>query len=581
MAPPPAYRFLALLALGLVLLGGGLLWLLEAGGGRERAEEISEPAPAVAPDGREQSPESGELFTPARVEVHPEELARTTVLWPLRVELELLEARYLPTEEDLAPIGSGADAKLSGRILGLDERGARAEVRFVAGANRERVLHTDVTGSFGATDLYPGLSIVEVRGTGIIGSRREIRLRQGKETMLNISYGRPGSIVGRVQDREAEAIEGADVRVDGVSATSGPDGRFSIAPIAGGQVLVEVEHPDFAAYQELVWIASGQESSGENVTFTLEPSTSLRVVVTTDIGGPGPVELYILAAQPAQRVHPDAAHRSVRFPYHRLHPTEIWPGRPITIPGLPPQPVHVFAFRAGAGAAERVVNLLSGRETELSLALEPAPTLTGRVVHRGEPVAGATVRLESPNQVRTTLGFFRQPSHFLETDVLPPLPPAVQVVQTDERGRYVLTAWDELSPTRYLEARGPEGKTWAGRLVRAEDTNADLELEEVTFGDSALAVDFPGRWQGLPVEILVDGSPFDPAILPPEEPLLVKDLVAGRWRLHLSWHGDPIHEETLVIDGEATLTVSLPSECVDGQDEEAWRRAGRTYPLGS
>jgi hypothetical protein len=39
-----------------------------------------------------------------------------------------------------------------------------------------------------------------------------------------------------------------------------------------------------------------------------------------------------------------------------------------------------------------------------------------------------------------------------------------------------------------------------------------------------------------------------------------------------------VHETDLVIDGEATLTFLLPPECIDGQDAEAWRRAGKEYP---
>ncbi len=558
----------------LLLFGAVFLWILNGGGERVEENELGSPGrdepPPTAP-----APET-ELLPPARIVVSQEALARTTVLWPLRVELDLLQARHLPAEDGVPPIGSGAAARMEGRILGVDDRGARAELRFVEGANRGRVLTTDVAGHFGANDLYPGLSIVEVSGAGLLGSRREVRLRQDQETLLNIPYGRPGSVAGRVQDPSGAGIEGAEVRVDGIRALTGPDGGFAIASVAGGQVLVEVSHPDYASTQELVWLTSGREHSGERVTFTLERGTTLRIAVANNVGGPGPVEVYLFAGQPGQRARPDSIQRNARFPYYHLHPIEVWPGRPETIPGLPMEAVHLYAFRPGAKTLERVVNLRA--DHELSLALEPSPSITGRVHHGGEPVTGAKVSLEAPNQVRATLDFFRQESFFLETDVLPRLPPAVQVVESDERGRFVLTSFDGLAATRYLEARGPDGKTWGGRFVHAGEENVDLELTGVTLGDSTLSIELPGRWQGLPVEVLVEGAPLDPWILPPDASLEVRELVPGRWRVCVTWHGDPVHEEELVIDGEALLTFPLPPECVDGQEAESWRRAGREYP---
>jgi adenosine kinase len=43
----------------------------------------------------------------------------------------------------------------------------------------------------------------------LIGARREVRLRQGKETLLNVPFGRPGALQGKVQDREGAGIQGA------------------------------------------------------------------------------------------------------------------------------------------------------------------------------------------------------------------------------------------------------------------------------------------------------------------------------------------------------------------------------------
>lgn len=228
-----------------------------------------------------------------------------------------------------------------------------------------------------------------------------------------------------------------------------------------------------------------------------------------------------------------------------------------------------------------VVNLRPGTPYDLKLQLKPAPTLTGTVVQDGEPVEGARVKLEAPDAVRATLSFLTEGSYFLETAVMPIFPPARQEVLTDERGRFVLTAWDQVTKTRYLEATGPGGLSWDGRLVRPGDTNFELELEEVEFGDSELVLELPGRWQGLPLEVRVNGSPYDPWILPPNEDLRIETIMGGRWHMKLSWHGLEIAEETLRIRGATERRISLPVECIEGQDEESWRRAGRDFPADS
>ena len=110
----------------------------------------------------------------------------------------------------------------------------------LAGANAGRVLHADATGRFGAVDLYPGLSLVEVRGPGTLGSRRELRLRRGQEQLLNIGYGRPGVVFGKVQDSSGAGIAGADVVVDGTRVTTDAEGRFTMDVRSGTVLDLEV-----------------------------------------------------------------------------------------------------------------------------------------------------------------------------------------------------------------------------------------------------------------------------------------------------------------------------------------------------
>ena len=573
-------KLLALLLIGLLAGGvGGFLLAVRRGGKLSEGPQVAVPTETTS--SREPAAEEAvELVPPVEVRQPVGGDTRTNVLWPLKVELELVEARYLPKEEGVLPIGSGASARLMGEIKGSDEEPVAAEVSFVAGANAGRILHTDERGAFGASDLYPGLSIVEIRGTAISGSRREVRLRRGQETLLNIGYGRPAGVQGMVQDGEGVGIPGAAVVVDGTRATTGAEGEFYLSSVAAGQVLVEVEAPGYALYQELVYITAGMVNPVDRMTFTLKPAASLSVAITNDVGGPGPAQLYLFSDRSGAPMTAASARRNESYPWHKKNPIEVYPGRPVTIDGLPNEVVKVHAFRPGTSGALKVVNLRGDRPYQLEMALEAAPIVSGRVLRDGEPVAGATVKLEAPDRVRATLAYFREASYYLEAAVMPNLPPALQEVTTGKDGRFSLTAWVDESPVRYIEARGPDGRTWAGRFVRPKEQEIDLQLTEVDLGDSELVLEFPGRFQGLPVELWIGGTPYDPQVIPADEPLRVSKLLAGRWRLKITWHAQPVHEDAdLVIEDTTRFDVQLPIECIQGQDEHAWRRAGREYPL--
>ena len=559
------------LALCAALATGALLFLrgetTTRGGSTplERAEAlVSEPEAAPV-----------ELVPPPSIR-RPTGEARSTVLWPVKVELELLEARFLPKQKGVPAVGSGASARLSGTITGLDDLGLACELRFVAGANSGRVLRTDASGRVGANDLYPGLSIVEVRGAGSLGARREVRLRRNQETTFNLGFGRPGLVVGKVQDQTGAGLAQAAVVIDGTRVLTDDQGGFYLSSVAAGPVLCEVEKEGFAYYQEQVWVAGGQTNTDERMTFTLKPAAELRIAVQGNAGGPGPVEVYLFSDR--SEYSSSSAYRNAAYPWHRINPVQVWPGQPVTVRNLPPEVVKVHAFRPGARASFKPVNLAASPR-DVVLTLEPAPTLRGKVLSDGQPVHGARVRLEAPDRVRATLDYFSAPSYFLETAVIPSLPPGVQETTTGADGSFLFSAWADSSPVRYLEARGHAGQGFAGRFVQPDEQEVVLELADVDLGDSAFVLDFPGRFQGLPVETWINGVPSPVQVLAAEDALEVEDLVAGRWTLTVSWHAQPVLPTTeLQIEEVATQSVTLPPECIEGQNEEQWKRAGREYP---
>ena len=192
----------------------------------------------------------------------------STVLWPLEVHLDLVRPGLIPDVPG-TPLGSGNTARLRGRLVDLDGSGAEGTVTFVGGPNSGRVLATGADGKFGANDLYPGLDVVKVSGPQILGSKREIRLRQNKETLLNIAYGQPGGAQGRVFNHRNDKIEGATVTIDGQSAITDAKGDFYLPRIAAGaRVLVEIDHPDYAPFRGDVGIARSFVAEHSRLVFT-------------------------------------------------------------------------------------------------------------------------------------------------------------------------------------------------------------------------------------------------------------------------------------------------------------------------
>lgn len=497
----------------------------------------------------------------------------STVLYPLELELELLQADLLREIGGDVVIGAGADARLAGRIVDARGGGVAAEVHFVHGPNTGRVLRCDGSGAFGATDLYPGLDIVEVRGPAIIGSRREVRLRRGTEQLLNIGYGRPAVVQGTVQDRAGEPIEGARVRIDGQSGTTASDGTFYIDRVASGRTIVEVEAEGYTPLREDFAVTAGQSYPLGRLTYTLQEPSSLEISIPEAVGGPGPALVYLL---------PTNTRVARTYPWYSVSPVEVLPGTTHRIEGLPSTVVEVRVFKHGAIASppRKSVNLRGGEEHFVEVHLESAGLLSGTVVRDGRPVSGARVRLEAPDRVAATLSLHREQAMFLESEVMHPLPPAVQDVRTDAAGRFVLTDYSDLAPQRYLEAEGPEGG-WAARLVGPDEEHVELELTARPPGRGRFVMHLPGRRQGLPVLVTVNGQPREEFLLPDWESLVVEGLEPGTWVARASWYSQPLLEEQQVeVRPEFETEVELPLPAIEGHSREEWRRAGRPYPGG-
>lgn len=551
-------------------MGGAAWWILREGPRPVPVVEL-DPPPGLPTSGSSDTGESGTRSIELAEDDTPAfQSLETTVIFPLEVELVLVRASSNPKADGVAELGSGATSKLAGSVLDARGAGVRAQVRFVAGSNAGRTLYADSLGRFGARNLYPGLSVVSISGPGIPGSQREVRLRPQRETQLNVGYARPARVYAEVMDKDAKPIQGAVVTMDGQTSESGEDGVVEFAAVAAGEVLVTVEKPGYASLRQSLNLPGGNVIERGRLKFRLDPGASLQVTITEAVNAGQQALLFVL---------PEDADGERKFPWQKVNPVRIWPGGTAIVEDLPEARVALRLYHSGAVSkpARRSVELHAGARETVEFGLVAAPVVAGVVTDGGAPAANAIVRIEAPDRTAAMLSVFGQSSYlFLESDVLPDLPPAMQEGTTNERGEYQLSASEEVSAVRYLTARSRDGRRVAHAILKPGDVRADLVLAPVQGGEGELAIQMSDRVQPLPVEVTVDGAPRDPYVLPLGRDLRVSNLPEGSWLVTVRWNEDVLtREQPIEIDGETRLHVALPEGAIVGQDAETRRRAGK------
>ncbi len=554
------------LPLLILLLAGaaGVLWAVSGG---DEAEELPQgvgPGSAATP--QTGISENGAL--PERRERLPERDAQsdtsTTVAIPLELELVLLEAEGRLDADDAPPQGYAASAGLRGSMHHADGRGAQGHVVFIAGPNRGRVLDTDSLGSFGANDLLPGLSLVALRSSGTPGAEREVLLRRDRQSQLNVGFGRPAIVRGRVKDEQNRPLPTAKVTMDGQDALTDEEGTFYFSRMTSGKVPIYVSKPGYATHREMQQITAGMTIGSDRLTFVLKKAASLVVSVPARVGTGKAGELHLSGPLDG------TGQRS--YPWHKVSPVSIYAGESVRIEDLPAGRIRLQLFVPGAQATPPVLQdtLVAGVEKTLRFNLEPAPILVGVVREEGKPVEGAVVTLEAPDVTSSAIqalgGGFGGVQFEMDTLGMPLA--ALQRAVTGADGAFRFSSGEELAPVRYLSARGPDGRSWAGRVVRAEQREVELELESLQSGRAGFVFETSERFQALPIKLVVDGRHVY-EVLPAGERLEVLELPMGRWSLRSSW-GNEVMQEDVVFDLREVedVFVPLPDGAINGQSEE-------------
>jgi carboxypeptidase family protein len=473
----------------------------------------------------------------------------------LEVYLDLVRPAGWLHADGASPLGSGASAALVGGLWTHQNVGVRGTVRFVSGANEGRVLECDAGGRFGANDLYPGLSVVEVSGPGIPGSLREMVLRNDRETRLNIGYGRLSTVNGEVYDQSGQPVSGAVVRMDGVPAETDDFGRFNLAGIAGshGDMVVTIEKPGYATLRTKSSLMSGTTIPLGNQRYVLQESGSLEVYVVEKIGATGPAQLYLMPSNPMMA--------QTSFAWHRLNPISVNPGTTTLVEGLPPGEVRALLFHAGAVAKPRVATakIIPGSANPLTIHLEPAPMLAGRVTAGGAPVARAVVRVEAPDRTRAMLNYLGEPAAYLESQVMQSLPPGTQAVKTDDLGNFRIGLFGDPTEVKYLTATSFDGKLWAGEVLKPGTREVALELGAAREGNRELLIEISDRDLPLRVDVRIDGTPRGLKAIAPRDHLEIGGLMEGDWKLSVRWGREWLFlEHPILVQDGAAFYVGLP-----------------------
>jgi hypothetical protein len=559
-----------LVAFVVLALGGGAWWILRDAPPGLAPIDVG-PAQDLAPATDSPTGDSAPRTVELAVDDTPAfQSLETTVIFPLEVDMRLVQARSTPQADGVPGLGAGATSRLVGSVIDGKSGGVRAQVKFIAGANQGRVLYADALGRFGAERLYPGLAVVAITGPGIPGAQREVRLRPQRETQLNVPFGRTAHVFAEVVNGEGKPVPDAIVTFDGQVAVTGEDGSVEFAAIAPGEVLVVVTKAGFASVRQTLDVPGGTTIERGRLVFRIDPGASLQVSITDPLNAGQQALLFIL---------PEEVDAERKFPWQTVNPVRIWPGGTAIIEDLPRSRVTLRLYQAGAKAKpeRRSVELNPATRRAVEFGLEPAPVVSGVVTDGGAPAENAIVRIEAPDRTAALLSVFGQTSYlFLESDVLPDLPPAMQEATTNAQGEYQLSASEDGSAVRYLTATSRDGKRVANAVLRSGDVRADLSLRAVEGGSGELAIQMPNRIQPLPVEVTVDGTPRDPYVLALGRDLRVSDLPEGSWLVTVRWSDKVLtRDQPIEIAGETRLFVELPEGAIVGQDEETRRRAGK------
>ncbi|MFT6831842.1 MAG: hypothetical protein ACJAZN_002010 [Planctomycetota bacterium] len=503
----------------------------------------------------------------------------STVIWPLELELSLAIDGRVEIPEGAQPIKWGATAGLKGSVLGAGGRSVGATVDFLYGPNEGRALQTDGRGRFGASNLLPGISVVRITTADGQTVEREVALTSRTQRDFHISFSGTSFISGTVKDEKAAVVEGAEVRLDGKLTFTNQDGEFTFSGVPGGSAHVTVQKEGYARSSQNVGVGYRQTVIPKNFVIFLEKGGDLQISVNRSVGAAEASLAYLMPASgPGRR----SDGRS--FPWHEVNPVKIPAGGSAVVKMLPQGSVSVRLFHRGAvpSPESKNVRIHPGRANAVAIDLKPAPTFQGVVMDDGEPAGGARVEIEASDRSQATSRAMKQKGPYFAMEmVVPTVPAAYSETVTDAKGQFFFTNLPGLITTYYATATSRDGKKRGVTVIAPGEQSLFIQLKKIEEDAGTLEVELPGRFQGLPVEVMINGKPADPFMLRPGMPLLLEDLPTGHWDVRAKWRGaEVIPRQVIQIGTEpAVVEGSLPGGAVQGQTEDERSRALKAHEI--
>ncbi len=492
----------------------------------------------------------------------------STVIWPLVVELSLAIDGRVEVPEGAQPIRWGSNAGIKGTVRGTSGRATVAKLEFLYGPNEGRVLQTDGRGRFGANDLLPGISVVRVSSSGKTVVR-EVRLMGRTEREFHISFASTSFISGTVKDDRGVVVQGAEVTLDGKLNFTNEEGEFTFSNVPAGSAHVMVRKEGYAHCSQNVGVGYRETVLAKNFIIFLQKGGELQISVNRTVGSVEPSFAYLLPA-----AGPGRSGDGRGFPWHEVNPVEIPPGGSALVKGLPLDSVNVRLFHRGAVAtpASKNVRIHGGRSNAVAIDLAPAPTVRGVVMDGGKPAGGASIQIEAADRAHATSQSMAQKGPRFALDmVVSTAPSAFNETTANEKGQFSFTSPSELIATYYATATSKDGKRRGIGVVPPGALEVQIKLEPISEKVGSLEIELPGRFQGLPVEVRLQGAPGEPYMLRSGEPLLIEDLALGHWYVQARWRGsDVIARQGVVLSEESkgkpsTIRGTLPPGALQGQ----------------
>ncbi len=358
-------------------------------------------------------------------------------------------------------------------------------------------------GSYKLTGLAAGRHEVEARHGNFLRSVHEVELSPGGVHHLDFELRAGASLSGEVTDEAGTAISGAHLLISGASnykvVYSDAEGRFQVSGLGEGDFRVRGSHPDYAT-TELPQPVQLRGASVDGITLVLQRGGSVRGQVL-GLGFDELADTNVWATGPGGTI---AGSMDFEGQYR--------------IEALSAGAWTVMASVAGDQRyASARIELVTGEEGYVDIEFKAGFVVSGRVMHRAQPVTGAPIRL------------------FSDDDVF-----SGGTAVTDYQGRFAV---DHVEPGVYQ--------------LRVLHTGEGLNYSEGidVFGDLDLEIEVPDQKLRGRVVDATDGRPIDRALLRlsqiggrpsnvfpsaysgPDGSFEISGLSAGDWRLQADRDG--------------------------------------------